>query len=143
MVSKRNNPFDRKRVEDEQPAQNNIVNENIDKKEETVVEIQQTPAQQPQIQVQQYQQPQYSQPQQTQYYNNYQQPQYSGSQTYHEVRQAQPRRPIDNNKVKYTATMDQNLRTEIKIACATRGLMFSQFVEDACKEKLAREGGKR
>gem|GEM_PF-784105 len=43
---------------------------------------------------------------------------------------------------KYTATMDTNLRRRIKIACATRGMMFSQFIEEACAEKLAREGVK-
>jgi hypothetical protein len=43
---------------------------------------------------------------------------------------------------KYTATMDPTLRKRIKIACAMNGMMFSQFIEDACKEKLAREGVK-
>lgn len=43
---------------------------------------------------------------------------------------------------KYTATMDPNLRRRIKIACAMSGTMFSQFIEEACKEKLAREGVK-
>lgn len=43
---------------------------------------------------------------------------------------------------KYTSTMDQALRRKIKIACATRGIMFAQFVEEACREKLAREGVK-
>lgn len=41
---------------------------------------------------------------------------------------------------KYTATMDENLRRRIKITCARRGIMFSQFIEDACREKLNREG---
>jgi hypothetical protein len=43
---------------------------------------------------------------------------------------------------KYTATMDPTLRKRIKIACAMNGMMFSQFIEEACKEKLAREGVK-
>ena len=32
------------------------------------------------------------------------------------------------------------LRRQIKIACAERGIMFAKFVEDACREKLAKEG---
>lgn len=147
MVSKRNNPFERKRIEDEQPVQNTVLTETNDDNEDIELDLPQGAVQQPQIQpqqqAQQYQQQQYSQPQQNQYYNNYRQPDYSQQQIYHEVRYSQPRRLPDNNKVKYTATMDQSLRTDIKIACATRGLMFSQFVEDACREKLQREGGKR
>ncbi len=48
--------------------------------------------------------------------------------------------PDDANREKYTSTMDIALRRQIKIACATRGIMFAKFVEDACREKLAREG---
>lgn len=48
--------------------------------------------------------------------------------------------PEDANREKYTSTMDITLRRQIKIACATRGIMFAKFVEDACREKLAREG---
>lgn len=44
------------------------------------------------------------------------------------------------NREKYTSTMDVMLRRQIKIACATRGIMFAKFVEDACREKLAKEG---
>ncbi len=50
--------------------------------------------------------------------------------------------PIDVNREKYTSTMDVTLRRQIKIACATRGIMFAKFVEDACREKLQREGGR-
>ena len=50
--------------------------------------------------------------------------------------------PEDANREKYTSTMDITLRRQIKIACATRGIMFAKFVEDACREKLAREGGR-
>lgn len=46
----------------------------------------------------------------------------------------------DANREKYTSTMDITLRRQIKIVCATRGIMFAKFVEDACREKLAREG---
>lgn len=49
--------------------------------------------------------------------------------------------PVDDaNREKYTSTMDISLRRQIKIVCATRGIMFAKFVEDACREKLEREG---
>ena len=48
----------------------------------------------------------------------------------------------ENNRVKYTSTMDQDLRREIKFACVTKGIMFAQFVEEACMEKLRRERGR-
>lgn len=72
--------------------------------------------------------------------------------TVHQPRQQQVQKPVrqsqkqqyyvqeDVNKEKYTSTMDIALRRQIKIACATRGIMFAKFVEDACREKLAREG---
>lgn len=47
---------------------------------------------------------------------------------------------VNETKEKFTSTMEQTLRRRIKIVCAQRGIMFSQFVEDACKEKLEREG---
>lgn len=46
----------------------------------------------------------------------------------------------DKDRVKYTSTMDRKLRRSIKIVCAERGLLFASFVEEACKEKLRREG---
>lgn len=46
----------------------------------------------------------------------------------------------DANREKYTSTMDIQLRRQIKIACAERGIMFAKFVEDACREKLNKEG---
>ena len=49
---------------------------------------------------------------------------------------------MDGPKEKYTATMDVSLRRSIKVFCAENGKMFSEFVEDACKEKLSREGGR-
>lgn len=48
----------------------------------------------------------------------------------------------EEDREKFTSTMEVNLRRKIKIVCATRGIMFSQFVEDACREKLRREGEK-
>ena len=38
--------------------------------------------------------------------------------------------------------MDKDLRREIKFACVTKGIMFAQFVEEACQEKLRRERGR-
>ena len=46
----------------------------------------------------------------------------------------------ENAREKYTSTMDIELKRTIKILCATRGIKFSQFIEDACREKLKREG---
>jgi hypothetical protein len=46
------------------------------------------------------------------------------------------------NREKYTSTMDVALRRRIKVVCAQRGIMFAKFVEDACREKLAKEGNR-
>lgn len=46
----------------------------------------------------------------------------------------------DNSKDKYTATMDFMLRRSIKVYCAQNGIMFSEFIEIACRDKLKREG---
>lgn len=43
-------------------------------------------------------------------------------------------------RMKYTATMSKELRRRIKVLCAQRDIMFSQFIEQACIEKLNREG---
>ena len=45
-----------------------------------------------------------------------------------------------DDRQKYTATMDVKLRRRIKVVCAQRDIMFSQFIEMACIEKLEREG---
>ena len=45
-----------------------------------------------------------------------------------------------DERLKYTATMDKELRRRIKVVCAQRDIMFSQFIEQACIEKLNREG---
>lgn len=50
--------------------------------------------------------------------------------------------PQSNARDKYTSTMDQNLRRKIRIECAKRGILFKTFVEQACLEKLQREGVK-
>ncbi len=50
--------------------------------------------------------------------------------------------PQNNARDKYTSTMDQELRRKIRIECARRGILFKTFVEQACIEKLQREGVK-
>ncbi|HHU55985.1 MAG TPA: hypothetical protein GXZ48_04780 [Acholeplasmataceae bacterium] len=47
---------------------------------------------------------------------------------------------VDNNRDKYTATMDRELRKRVKIAAAMKGMQLSAFIEEACLEKLEREG---
>ena len=46
----------------------------------------------------------------------------------------------DANREKYTATMEKTLRKRVKIAAATAGIQVSTFIEEACLEKLEREG---
>ena len=54
---------------------------------------------------------------------------------------AQPKKEIDDgNREKYTATMEKSLRKRVKIAAATAGIQVSTFIEEACLEKLEREG---
>ena len=45
-----------------------------------------------------------------------------------------------DDRVKYTPTMEKDLRVRVKIASAKSSLSFSQFIEEAVKEKLGREG---
>ena len=46
----------------------------------------------------------------------------------------------DGNREKYTATMEKTLRRRIKVASAMDGIQVSTFIEQACLEKLEREG---
>lgn len=46
----------------------------------------------------------------------------------------------DANREKYTATMDKKLRKRIKLAAIEDGVQVSTFIEQACLEKLNREG---
>lgn len=48
--------------------------------------------------------------------------------------------PKKIEKEKFTSVMDPDIRRKVKIACATRGILFAQYLEDACREKLRREG---
>ena len=60
------------------------------------------------------------------------------------AKKQQKRTPVpevyENNRDKYTSTMDRNIRRSIKVLCAQRGILFATFVEDACREKLRKEG---
>ena len=47
---------------------------------------------------------------------------------------------VDQNREKYTATMDKNIRRRVKIACANTGVQFSQYIEAAVIEKMRKEG---
>jgi len=114
---KRTNPFDKPKFIDEEPVQQETVQEEV---YEEVYQPQ--PVKEEPVRSYQYvQQPQKQTRRQTK-------PQYI---------------PVnDGPKDKYTATMDVDLRRTIKIYCATNGKMFSEFIEEACREKLMREGVK-
>ena len=58
------------------------------------------------------------------------------------VQQVAPQKKVvdDSNREKYTATMEKSLRKRVKIAAATAGIQVSTFIEEACLEKLEREG---
>ena len=45
-----------------------------------------------------------------------------------------------NDRDKYTATMDKELRKRVKVAAAMKGIQLSTFIEEACFEKLEKEG---
>jgi len=45
-----------------------------------------------------------------------------------------------SDRDKYTATMEKELRKRVKVAAAMKGIQLSTFIEEACSEKLDREG---
>mgnify|MGYP001170066105 CR=1 FL=1 len=47
---------------------------------------------------------------------------------------------VVEGREKYTATMEKELRRRVKIASAMKGVQVSTFIEEACLEKLEREG---
>lgn len=51
-----------------------------------------------------------------------------------------PASAVSTTRDKYTATMDRNLRKRVKIASVEKGIVFSQYIEEAVLEKLEREG---
>ena len=54
--------------------------------------------------------------------------------------QQQKKKQESNGREKYTATMEKSLRKRVKIASAMAEIDISTFIEEACKEKLEREG---
>lgn len=88
-----------------------------------------------------YEEPVYEEPVKQAPVYNYQQ-QYQQPAPRQTRKQPKPQyiQPVEAAKDKYTATMEVSLRRKIKIYCATNGKMFSEFIEDACREKLLREG---
>ena len=120
QVKKRSNPFDRPLSVEQEPV---------------IEEVETSTRVEPQIQ----QQPVYEAPQ-----NTYYQPQQTQQTVRQQKRQQKQQyiQQIDGPKEKYTATMDVSLRRSIKIFCATNGKMFSEFIEEACREKLNREGAR-
>lgn len=147
--TKRRNPFEKPisnliKEEDEKIIESSAPE--TDSKVENIVEapvVEEVVVQQPPIPQQQpVYQPQY-QPQYAPQPNYYQpQPQQRAPRTVkRETKNYYAAQAVDTRE-KFTSTMEQTLRRQIKIVCAQRGIMFAQFVEDACREKLEREGFK-
>lgn len=146
--TKRRNPFEKMLFEqpeekEEQKIQESSVKTEVERPvvsevepEPVIEEVEavQQPVYHPQPQQQFQPQPQYyqqkQQPRQTQQQNRVVKRQ---TQNYYVQQQVEVRD-------KFTSTMEQSLRRSIKVVCAQRGIMFAQFVEDACREKLEREG---
>ena len=121
---KRKNPFDRV-----------ISIEPEETKEEVVEEVVTQPVYNEQV-------PQQNYDNYNSGYNYTTQVQQPATRTPRKTQKPQYIQPMDAPKEKYTATMDVSLRRKIKIYCATNGRMFSEFIEEACREKLLREGVK-
>lgn len=119
---KRKNPFDRV-----------ISIEPEETKEEVVEEVVTQPVYNEQV-------PQQNYDNYNSGYNYTTQVQQPATRTPRKTQKPQYIQPMDAPKEKYTATMDVSLRRKIKIYCATNGRMFSEFIEEACREKLLREG---
>lgn len=117
QIKRRSNPFDKPLVTEEEQVETPV--------EKTTQQVQYTSPQ-----------PVYEEP-----YTSYQ---YQQPQPKQQRRQTKPQyiQPVEAQKDKYTATMDVTLRRKIKVYCAQNGRMFSKFIEEACREKLSREGVK-
>ena len=117
----------------EKPAQEPIV-EPVIQQQQPIVQPQ--PVYQPQYQQQfAYEQPYYQPVQQQTRQNKQQKVVKRDTRDYYANQN-------NDTREKFTSTMEQSLRRRIKIVCAQRGIMFAQFVEDACREKLENEGVK-
>lgn len=121
MESKKNTPFKR-RNNPNTSVQPSSVQPIVNSIQEQIVEEQPKVIQQPTM-IQQ-------QPVQPQIRKAVQQPIYY-----------QPQNNVrDENREKYTATMDKELRIRVKIAAAKKGMQVSQYIEEAVLEKMGREG---
>ncbi|MBO5947301.1 hypothetical protein J6Q66_00520 [bacterium] len=143
QLTKRRNPFEKPLQQPQEESNVEVIeeksNEIISEGEEIVFEtpIQKSePVYSPQPQPQYQQQPQYYEPKNTQRVRNSSQNVVN--------RETKQYYNVSNevSRDKFTSTMETSLRRSIKIVCAQRGIMFAQFVEDACREKLRREGVK-
>lgn len=47
---------------------------------------------------------------------------------------------VSTERIKYTATMDPDLRKRLKVAAAMKDVQISTLIEEAIVEKLEREG---
>lgn len=47
---------------------------------------------------------------------------------------------VASERVKYTATMDRDIRKRVKFASAKKEIQISQYIEEAVLEKMEREG---
>ena len=145
--TKRRNPFEKPISSIIQESNDNDLTNNTQENVETPKEVVQQPVieeVEPQVQQIPQQQPVYQQQYQPQYVQQpiyYQQSQQTRAPkaVKRETKNYYASQAVDTRE-KFTSTMEQSLRRRIKIVCAQRGIMFAQFVEDACREKLDREG---
>ena len=145
QITKRRNPFEKPLQPVQDEAKEEVVNQNIietiEEKEDVMFENNTQPLIQRREDV----------------YTQQNQVQYAPQPQYYEQKPVQRTKPSNQKVVsratkqyyaastevsrdKFTSTMETSLRRSIKIVCAERGIMFAQFVEDACREKLQREG---
>lgn len=145
QLTKRRNPFEKPLQPVQDEAKEEVVNQNIietiEEKEDVMFENNTQPLIQRREDV----------------YTQQNQVQYAPQPQYYEQKVVQRAKPSNQKVVsratkqyyaasnevsrdKFTSTMETSLRRSIKIVCAERGIMFAQFVEDACREKLQREG---
>lgn len=145
QLTKRRNPFEKPLQPVQDEAKEEVVNQNIIETIEEKEDVMFENNTQPQIQ------------RREDAYTQQNQVQYAPQPQYYEQKVVQRTKPSNqrvisratkqyyaaSNEVsrdKFTSTMETSLRRSIKIVCAERGIMFAQFVEDACREKLQREG---
>lgn len=145
QLTKRRNPFEKPIQADAEETNDGLKQQkesaHVTEAEEIMLENESQPVQQANnISYVSQQQPQYQQP--TQYYDVKPAPKVRNNVQKVVARDTRQYYAATNeiSRDKFTSTMETNLRRSIKIVCAQRGIMFAQFVEEACREKLQREG---